>query len=217
MTGAPACWRFPRRAYGAMAALLVSMNAGLAPVVQAGPLECARIDQPTARLACFDQEFPKALSAPVTAATGKWRMQSAPSAVARRTDHTLSLASQGMIECRWSDPRPVHLRMRCIGNVTSVLLETGCFMTSSQYLGYGDVSYAIDSDEAKVARMTAGADDRSLGFWSGETAIPLIRDLLGASTLTVRMTPYSDEPISAAFDVRGITEAIKPIREECGW
>lgn len=200
-----------------MAGLLVTFSMKLVPLAEAGPLECARIDTPTERLNCFDREFPRALSAPAPAATGTWRLTSAPSAVAKRTDHALSLASQGVIACRWTDPHPAQLRMRCIGNVTSVLLETGCYMTSSPALRHRDVSYQIDSGELRIARMTAGPDDRSLGFWTGEAAIPFIRDLLGATMLTVRVTPYSDDSVSAVFDLRGITEAIKPIRDECGW
>lgn len=90
-------------------------------------------------------------------------------------------------------------------------------MTSSQYRSYGDVTYQLDDSEARVAHMTAGSDDRSLGLWTGNTAIPFIRELLGKSDLTVRMTPYSDDPVSAVFDLRGLEEAINPARKACGW
>lgn len=184
---------------------------------QAGPLECARIDDATKRLACYDQEFSRVAPLPASPTMGKWQLKSAPSAVPKHTDHTASLVSQGKIQCRWSSPRPVQLRIRCLGNTTSVSFETGCYMTSSQYRSYGDVSYRLNYGETRVARMTAGSNDRSLGFWSGEAAIPFIRELLDQSDLTVMMTPYSDEPVSAVFDLRGINEAIAPVRQECGW
>lgn len=197
--------------------LLLSFTVLQPLAAHAGPLECARIEETAARLACFDREFPRAMLLPPETATGLWQLQSSPSAIPGRTDHTISLASQGAIQCRWADPRSVQLRVRCIANVTSVSLDTGCYMASGQHRSDGDVSMQFDTGEARVARMTAGADGRSLGLWSGEAAIPFVRALLGKSALTVRMTPYADDPISAVFDLRGIDAAIKPARTACGW
>ena len=105
----------------------------------------------------------------------------------------------------------------CLGNVTSVAFETGCFMTSSRYRNYGDVTYRIDGGSPRVAAMVAGRDDRSLGYWSGDVAIPFVRDLLGKSRLTAKMTPFSEDPLQASFDIRGLDKAIAPIRKACGW
>jgi type VI secretion system protein VasI len=157
------------------------------------------------------------MSLPPDAPTGHWRVQAAPSAVPGRTDHIISLASQSMVKCRWTDPRPAELRIRCLANVTSVLLETGCYMASGATRSDGDVTVQIDSSETRVARMTAGPDGKSLGIWSGDRAIPFVRTLLGKSALSVRMTPHSDEPVSAVFDLRGIDTAIAPARTACGW
>lgn len=207
----------PVRTAQRSAGLLLALGLLHTPHAAAGPLDCARVDDPAARLACFDAEFPRAMLLAPEADTGLWRMQSAPSAIAGRTDHTLSLASQGTIQCRWAEPRPVQLRIRCIANITSVALETGCNMASGPSSSDGDVSVQLDSGTARMARMTAGADGRSLGLWSGTASIPFVRDLIGKSALTVRMTPYLEETVSAVFDLRGIDEAIKPARAACGW
>ncbi len=205
-----------RRLAGTAGLLLILSSADMPPAA-AGPLDCARIGEAAARLACFDAEYPRAMLLPPEEATGKWQLQAAPSAVSHRTDHTISLASQSMVQCRWTDPRPVELRIRCLSNVTSVFLETGCYMASGTNRADGDVSFQIEDSETSVARMTAGPDGRSLGFWSGDRAIPFIRALLGKSVLSVRMTPHSDDPISAVFDLRGIDTAIAPARTACGW
>lgn len=201
------------------AGLLISLSLTLsnAPDAKAGPLACARLADPAARLACFDQEFPDAMLHPPQTETGLWRLESTPSVIAGRTDHSISLASQSVIQCRFAEPRPVQLRIRCIANVTSVSLETGCYMASAQYRDDGDVSIQLDDGEARRIRMSSGADGRSLGLWSGTAAIPLVRELLGKSALSVRMTPYADDPVSAVFDLRGIDQAISAARTECGW
>lgn len=205
-----------RRLAGTAGLLFILSAAGMHPAA-AGPLDCAAIEEAAARLSCFDAEYPRAMLRPPEEATGKWRLQSAPSAVSSRTDHTISLASQSLVQCRWTDARPVELRIRCLSNVTSVFLETGCYMASGTNRADGDVAFQIDGGETRVARMTAGPDGRSLGFWSGDRAIPFIRALLGKSALGVRMTPHSDDPISAVFDLRGIDTAIAPARTACGW
>ncbi|MHA4733259.1 type VI secretion system-associated protein TagO [Ensifer adhaerens] len=31
------------------------------------------------------------------------------------------------------------------------------------------------------------------------------------------MTPYGDNPIMLEFDISGLDQAVKPLREQCGW
>jgi type VI secretion system protein VasI len=183
---------------------------------QADPIACSRIENDADRLRCFDRAFPRTVQ-PTGDSMASWSLKSSPSLLANRTDRSLTTESEQNIQCRWIKPRPVRLTIACTRNVTSISLETGCFMTSSQYRSYGDVTFSLDETEPGVASMAAGPDNRSLGLWTGDQAIPFVKSMLGKSRLTVRMTPLGDDPITAAFDIRGIDEAIAPLRAECGW
>lgn len=179
--------------------------------------QCTAITDDTARLACYDRETGRRAAPQTSAAPGEWSRQSAPSLLAGHTNHVISLSSEATISCRWSSPRPVKLNIRCKDNVTAIGFETGCYMTSSQYRSYGYVTYQLDEQRPRIAHMVASPDNHALGFWSGDAAIPYIRELLGRSRLSVRMTPYAEDPIAASFDLRNLEEAIKPVRQECGW
>lgn len=188
----------------------------LAQASRAAPEDCAAIEEDAGRLACFDRAFPRQVE-PTAGGGGSWRLTSSPSILPNRTDRTASLASQNQVQCRWKAPRPVEMRIQCRNDVTSIAFETGCYMTSSTYRNYGNVSYSIEAGQSGVAAMSAGPDDRSLGLWSGELAIPFIKELLGRPSLSVTMTPFGDEPLTATFEIGGIDEAVRTVREECGW
>ena len=194
--------------------LLVMLPGPLAPAL-ADPAGCSAIAEDTGRLACYDKEFPRNM--PVVGDVPRWQSTSSPSLLPNRTDRKLSNASVGTVNCRWNAPRPIQLIIQCKENVTSVAFATGCYMTSSRYRSYGNVKYRVDGRAPRVADMVAGKDNNSLGFWSGDEAIPFLRELLGKRQLNVQMTPYADSPIAADFRIAGLDEAIKGVRDECGW
>jgi type VI secretion system protein VasI len=185
------------------------------PVLASSPA-CTQIDDDAQRLACYDREFrPK--PAPAAETGAGWQVTVADAAAAGEGEARVSRASDSNIACRLIEPRPVVMTVQCKDNVTSISFETGCYMASSEYRDYGYVTYQVDHSEARTAHMIAGPDNHSLGFWSGDTAIPFIRELLGKSRVSVKMTPYADEHVSTAFDLAGLEQAIEPVRSQCGW
>lgn len=183
----------------------------------ADPAACARIAEDAARLACYDAAFPPRAAQPASGSRSQWQSTAAASLLPGHSNRVVARESTDDIRCRWINPRPVKLVIQCKDNVTSVAFETGCYMTSSQYRSYGHVTYQLDDQPPRVADMVAGTDSRSLGFWSGDAAIPFLRELVGKARLAVKMTPYAEDPVSASFDLGGMAEAIAPVREECGW
>ncbi|MFK4823175.1 type VI secretion system-associated protein TagO, partial [Paenochrobactrum sp. BZR 588] len=100
---------------------------------------------------------------------------------------------------------------------TSLYINTGCHMTSSDYNDYGDVTYRLDSDKARKVGMAESTDNKALGLWSGGKSIPVIKQMLSKDEMVVRMTPYGQSPFTATFKIAGLSDAIKPLREECKW
>ena len=44
-----------------------------------------------------------------------------------------------------------------------------------------------------------------------------IEELLKHDTFVAQITPYSSNPITATFNISGLENALKPLREVCGW
>lgn len=210
----PSASRSPQVNRAAQVGLLLGSIAILPAPASGQPTSCQTINDDARRLACYDREFPRQTTGP---RPGTWEIRSAVSTLQGRTDRQVSAVSLADIKCRWHDPRPVRLIIQCRENVTSVAFETGCFMTSSRYRSYGDVIYRLDRGTPKTAAMTAGPRNDSLGFWSGETAIPFLKELLGRKRLSARMAPYAEDPVAAEFNLTGLAAAIRELRAECGW
>ncbi|EIA1333958.1 hypothetical protein K6675_004653 [Vibrio parahaemolyticus] len=43
------------------------------------------------------------------------------------------------------------------------------------------------------------------------------KNLCSIEQLLTQITPYSESPVMATFDVSGLSEAIKPLRKACHW
>ena len=87
----------------------------------------------------------------------------------------------------------------------------------SDIQGYGDVTFRIDKEAAFERSLNASTNNHSLGLWSGGSAIPMIKRLIGKSTLAIRATPYNESPGLFEFPIAGLDEALKPLRKACGW
>lgn len=128
----------------------------------------------------------------------------------------MRLNSPEKVGCRLNFGETMGLVLRCREKTTSAYFVTGCHMASG-HSDWGKVTYRIDDEKARSASMTASTDHRALGLWGGSTAIPFIKSLFGKSQLIVRMTPYSESPISGTFAIAGVEKAIEPLRKACNW
>lgn len=130
----------------------------------------------------------------------------------------MSIASDEPINCgRISGQAYATLYVRCLENTTSVFISTSCHLTSSQYTDYGDVDIRLDDSPARTISMDSSTSNDSLGLWSGGRAIPFIKTMIGKDVMLARFTPYAESPVTARFQISGLDEAIKPLRESCGW
>lgn len=188
------------------------------PTVLAAPIDCISIDVDLDRLACYDREAgrtPKA--APVSRPTGKWRIRKEVSKLTDEPTVVMVVESNEVVDCGWNRGKRISLVLRCMENKTVLYFDTGCHMASSDYNDYGDITYRIDDEAARTVAGNASTDNRALGLWSGGRSIPVIKQMLGKSQMVARMTPFSESPFTATFDIAGIEETIKPLQEACHW
>lgn len=102
------------------------------------------------------------------------------------------------------------LFIRCLGNKTEL------FITWDEYLSDDpEVTYRIDDSEA-VAQTWSVSSDNDATFFPG-SPIRFVKEMIGAKTLTAKVTPYRESAIFAQFDLAGLESAVAPIREECQW
>lgn len=178
---------------------------------------CTSISNDLDRLACYDKESgrtPAIESVAVDA--GAWLVQEAVSKMTDQKDVYLRVESEEVVNCGWNNGQKIELFLRCSENSTALFFVTNCHMASG-HGGYGDIEYRVDKDKARKVAGEASTDNKALGLWSGGSAIPVIKNIMGKSDMVVRMTPYGESPFTATFKVRGLDEAIKPLRNECKW
>lgn len=182
--------------------------------------ECLTVEAELDRLACYDRasgRTPKQEADTSTPVALKWNVRHETSAMTDKTNVYMHVDSDETIDCGWNRGEKIRVVARCHDNTTSLFFQTGCHMASSEYNSYGHIQYRLDDAPAKTMRATSSTNNRALGLWSGGQAIPAIKELLGKDRMTVRMTPYGENPFTASFDISGMGDAIESLRNSCSW
>jgi type VI secretion system protein VasI len=180
--------------------------------------DCRTIESDLDRLACYDRESGRTPVTTVVPTKSEWGVRVDESEMTDETTVVLRVESEDPVQCNFSGMERPTLILRCQENTTAVYIATdGCHMASSEYNNYGDVTYRLDNDPARTRGFQESTDNRALGLWSGGEAIPLIKAMLGHDEMLVRFTPFSSSPLTAKFPIAGLDEAVRPLREACGW
>lgn len=193
-------------------ALLLATGVVKADVDTKAFASCASIDGDLSRLECFDSlakknklDGPQSLKLDKTA-MGDWYVDKKINPVDDSQTVTMVLESKSG-KSKWG--RNVGLVLRCSQDTTDM------YITWGEYLG----------SEAKVLTRI-GSEKASTEYWSLSTdskasfkrnPIVLIKQMLGQSKFVAQVTPYNESPVTAIFDISGIDNAVKPLRETCGW
>jgi type VI secretion system protein VasI len=156
-------------------------------------------------------------AAPVIEGTGKWSVRVETSKITDRQDVFVSVSSDQNVPPRFGGTgTPAELLIRCKDNTTSLTVWfAGQFMASSG--GFDRVTYRLDKQPAVNDRWDESTNNQHMGLWSGGESIPLIKKLFGAENFLLQATPFSESSITLDFKVGGLENAVKPLREACGW
>lgn len=100
---------------------------------------------------------------------------------------------------------------RCLSNQTEV------YIAWKTYLGSGNTTQIVRMGKhpAKHERWSISTDG-SAAFspgWGGN----FLQDLEKVDMLTVQITPYGESPITAQFDVTGLSNLLPKIAKTCNW
>lgn len=193
--------------------LLAICSLGVAwPVVASE--SCAAIADNTRRLACYDMEYRPATTVSVSS---KWDVSESVSRIDDSKSVTLYLTSDDTFPGKYSRGREsATLIVRCLENTTSAYFRFGDhFLADIE--GYGRITYRIDDAEARTESFRESTDHKALGLWRGGQAIPFIKRMMEGDAMVVRATPYNESSITTTFTIAGLSDAVVPLREACGW
>lgn len=175
--------------------------------------KCAVEEGDLARLACYDGiAEQRGLSGPQSqptkvAGVGKWQVSSKVNPIDDSKTETLILVADSG-QSKWG--RPVALIIRCKSN------ETELYINWNDYLGSSArVLTRIGSEDAVTKNWSLSTDKQATFYPRG--IITFIKEMMGANKLVAQVTPYNESPVTAVFDTTGLENAIKPLRETCGW
>ena len=73
----------------------------------------------------------------------------------------------------------------------------------------------LDKQKSKTRSWSISTDNKAV-FVRGSD-ISFAKELMKHDKLLTQVTPYGESPVMATFDIRGLTEAIKPLRKTCNW
>lgn len=180
--------------------------------VNAGPMDklekCREVASDKERLACYDLLLTPITSTPSRPGyKGDWdvRVKVNPLDDSKTVSMFLD-ASTG--ESRLGK-KPLFVA-RCLSNTTDVLVGW------HDYLGSDDAEVVTRIGDRPAETVKWLLSTNSTATFHPKP-IQFLKELMKHDRLVVQIVPYRESPITAVFKTSGLNEAIKPLRETCGW
>lgn len=179
--------------------------------------QCAAIEDATKRLGCYDA-LAVAL-APQPARTqpgfkGKWVTKRSVSPIDDSATVVLSLDAESEVRGWPGKVALPTLILRCKEGRAEAYVVTG--MPPDVEGGGEDATVTVrfGEDPAGTLQLSKSTDGEALFF---PEPVNLMKGMLSYDTMLFRFTPFNSSPVMTRFDLRGLRDAITPLREACHW
>ena len=179
--------------------------------------KCAAESNSVKRLECFDLLSKRlGVASPKTSTTtiSKWRVNKETSRIDDSSNVTISVNADSPIS-GW--PRKTvtpSLVLRCKERKTEAYIVTGM----SPQVEYGadgaTVTLRFDKEKATKYQTSKSTDGEALFFGQ---SVGLIKKMVQHTTLLFEFVPFNSSPAITTFDLRGLADAVKPLKETCKW
>ncbi|MDD9869058.1 MAG: type VI secretion system-associated protein TagO [Gammaproteobacteria bacterium] len=176
--------------------------------------KCATEASDKVRLICYDSLVTKiGMKKPKTkmiSGPGKWNVHEEKSQIDDSLNVHLFVISNETVSSGYNTVKP-SLHIRCSENKTSVFLNWGL------YLGLEKTKMLsrFDKEKATVSSWSISTNNEAV-FVRGSD-IEFAKKIMKHQKLLVKVTPFGENSVMATFDISGLSEAIKPLREACHW
>jgi type VI secretion system protein VasI len=178
---------------------------------------CAAESNSVKRLECFDSLSKRlGVASPKmsTTAVSKWRVDKQTSRIDDSSNVTLTLNADSSISGWPRKTTTPLLALRCKERKTEAYIVTGM----SPQVEYGTdgatVTLRFDKEKATKYQTSKSTDGEALFFGQ---SVGLIKKMLLHTTLLFEFVPFNSSPVMTTFDIRGLAEAVKPLRDICKW
>lgn len=176
-------------------------------------LKCQSEAKNDSRLACYDKALPPKASEEVKPAVGvgKWQVSTKSSPVDDSENVFVSLSANESFRSQFGESVTPDLYITCREKKTEL------YINWDTYLGLNETQmlFRLDKQKAKTKTWNISSDTKAV-FYRGNV-IEFVKSLSQANMMFTQITPYNESPVSATFDLAGLSEALKPLQKACGW
>lgn len=187
------------------------------PVLAQGATDlsaCQTINEVDARLACYDGLVATAMDESVQIDEGGWVLEEWPSRLNPAwTDYEAWTAALNPVPGTGGIPVYPVLTVRCEQGETRAYFNFGRIVPGKTV----QVHYRLGAGEVQPGELIPTPDGRQLGLWSSQLSVNFVRALYQSERLRIQVPVAGAEPLTAAFELAGISKAAAPLKEACGW
>jgi type VI secretion system protein VasI len=155
---------------------------------------------------------PTEVPTPTPLPIGKWTIENDTSSFDDSKTVVLLLDADADIVGPYENYRP-SLIVRCQEKQTEVYINVGMQpdVESGNFDG-ATIRYRFDKESAQTDIASKSTDNLALFLEGPQTYITA---MLEHEQFIFGFTPFNGNPVETTFDLRGLSEAIKPVREAC--
>lgn len=175
--------------------------------------KCQAEENGTKRLGCYDLLLPpnEIQISEEKSDTGKWQVSTVESDIDDSTNVFAMLTADLPISSNFGRTSTPVLFITCREKKTEL------FINWDVYLGLGETSMLHRLDKQKaVTKVWDISGNTKAVFYRGRT-IDFIKSLEKSGKMLAQITPYNENSATTTFDLKGLSEAIKPLQKSCGW
>ena len=179
--------------------------------------KCSVEKNNVARLACYDALVPKAAAqdpAKSSTAVSKWQVQTETSRIDDSKNVYVMLNAEDPIQGWPAKTFLPVLHIRCKERKTDAYIITGMPPTVEYSVDTATVTLRLDKNPAFKVAALKSTDSEALFL---PNTVALVKKISTAESMLFQFVPFNSSGQMTTFDVRGLVEAIKPVRAACKW
>ena len=199
-----------------IAALVIGLMSGLPANadVNADLKQCDSITARHTRDKCF-YALQDRLSIAAPNTNLKWKVSKRSSLDDDSSSITISLNADISIFGRPAVMNTASLALRCKERRPAVYVATGMSPQNYKYGPDGGVvTIRFDKGNATIQHVLESTDDKEIRL---EKGAGLINKMIQHKSMVLTFSPFNSSPAMATFDLRGLAEAVKPLKDTCQW